>query len=195
MINLLPPELKESYRYAQRNVMLSRWVFACLLALLGLGALSTGGAIYVHQTTQTYVARAADQQRVLTEQDQAATQNEVNNITSSLKLAVQVLSKEVLFSKLLTQLAAIVPSNAVLTDTTIATASNSVNISALTTDYAAAAQLQVNLADPSNKLFKQADITAISCSAVVTRYPCTVTIRALFTSSNPFLFINDGMTK
>ena len=36
MINLLPPELKESYRYAHRNVALVRWVAAFAIGFIGL---------------------------------------------------------------------------------------------------------------------------------------------------------------
>jgi len=34
MINLLPPELKEEYRYALRNTQLRRWVLALVLGIV-----------------------------------------------------------------------------------------------------------------------------------------------------------------
>ena len=194
MINLLPPELKESYRYAHRNVALVRWVAAFAIGFIGLLAISTAGAIYVHQTAQSYTKQVADQEAALRSQDLEGTQRQVKDMTDSLKLAVQVLSKEVLFSKLLTQLATVTPSNVVLTDLSISESQTAVNISALTTDYAAATQLQINLADPANKIFTSADIVSINCgtNSAAPHYPCTVTLNALFTSNNPFLFINDG---
>lgn len=196
MINLLPPELKDAYRYAHRNVILLRWLVICAISLAGLAAFSTSGLIYVHQATQDYAQQAKTEQTALNSQHLTATQNQVREMSSSLKLAVQVLSKEVLFSKLLTQLATITPSNAVLTDLNISKTAGAVDIAALTTDYSAATQLQVNLADPANKLFSSADIVSISCSqgssGSGSRYPCSVTIRALFTDNNPYLFINDG---
>lgn len=195
MINLLPPDLKEAYYYAHRNVKLVRWVVAFSVALVGLLAISTGGLIYLQQTHQAYAAEIDSKQASLKDQNQAGAQAQVKDISSSLKLAVQVLSKEVLFSKLLTQLATVTPSNAVLTDLTINESQSAVSITALTTDYAAATQLQVNLADPANKIFSSADIVNIICgagSAADSHYPCTVTLRALFAANNPFLFINDG---
>lgn len=196
MINLLPPELKEAYRYAHKNVRLVRWVVASALSLAGLAALSTAGLIYVHQASAVYASESASRQAALVQQHQTGTEQQVDDISSSLKLAVQVLSKEVLFSKLLTHLATITPSNAVLTDLTIDNTQSAVDISALTTDYNAATQLQVNLADPANQLFSKADIGAITCGGTDAHYPCSVTIRALFVSSphNPFLFVNDGAT-
>lgn len=197
MINLLPPELKESYRYAYRNVRLMRWVVAGVVSLVGLAALGTGGLIYIQQTTQSYSGQIATAEANLQEQKLASTQTQVKDISNSLKLSVQVLSKEILFSDLLTQLASITPSNAVLTDLTISQSEQAVDISALTTDYNAATQLQVNLADPANKLFSKADIVSITCSNSTSgsgdsQYPCSVTIRALFVTNNPYLFINDG---
>ena len=196
MINLLPPELKVSYRYAQRNVHLVRWVIAFGFGFIGLAAIGTAGLIYMQQSANNYDKQIAVTQQLLQEQKLSATQAQVKDITSSLRLAVQVLSKEVLFSKLLKQLATVTPSNAVLTDLSISQGQGAVNITALTTDYNAATQLQVNLADPRNKIFSHADIVSISCTSsttdpLVMRYTCNVVIRALFASNNPFLFIND----
>jgi Tfp pilus assembly protein PilN len=198
MINLLPSELKASYRYAHRNVSLFRWVIALTAGLAGLFALSTAGLIYMQQTTRTYASQAASAQASLQQQNLADTQAQVKGISGNLQLAVQVLSKEVLFSKLLTQLAAVMPGNAILTDLNITQAQSAVNITADTTDYNAATQLQVNLADPNNKIFSRADIVSITCASassaqtgLSSRYPCTVNIRALFATNNPFLFINN----
>jgi hypothetical protein len=195
MINLLPPELKEAYLYANNNVRMIRWVTACAIGIVGLTLLSTAGLIYVHQATAEYAKQVTAKQNTLQNQRQTSTQNQVKDISSSLKLAVHVLSKEILFSKLITHLATITPSNAVLTNLNIAQDSSTVDVTALTTDYTAATQLQINLADPANALFSKADILTIVCGNLSGgHYPCTVTIRALFvtTTNNPYLFINDG---
>src|ERR1035438_10903649 len=103
MINLLPPELKQSYRYAYRNVSLVRWVIAFGLGFIGLAFISIAGLVYMQQTTQTYATQVSQEQTLLYQQNLSATQKQVQDISGSLKLAVQVLSKEVLFSKLLEQ--------------------------------------------------------------------------------------------
>lgn len=194
MINLLPSELKESYHYAARNVLLVRWAVVCALSVVGLVLVSTVGLIIIQQATLSYNDQIATAQKSLEDQKLTQTQAEVKDISSSLKLAVQVLSQEVLFSKLLTQLATIMPSNAVLTDLDLSHTQTSVNITALTTDYSAATQLQVNLADPANKLFSKADLVSVTCGGTSndSKYPCTAIIRALFAKNNPYLFINDG---
>ena len=197
MINLLPADLQESYRYAYRNLRLLRWIITLAVSFAGLCIISTAGLIYMRQTAQHYAPQIAQAQSSLQQQDVASVQSQVKTISGNLRLAVQVLSKEVLFSKLLEQLAAVMPNNAVLTDLTITQAQSAVNITADTTDYNAATQLQVNLADPANKIFSRADIVSIICTsntgtddATQAHYPCTVTIRALFAQNNPFLFIN-----
>lgn len=198
MINLLPPELKEAYRYAHRNVRLVRWTIACACSLVGLAGVSTFGLIYIQQTAHSYTAQIVSAEKSLKEQKLASTRAQVQDISGSLKLAVQVLSKEILFSKLLTQLATITPSKAVLTDLSISQAQRSIDVTALAGDYASATQLQVNLADPANKLFTKADIVTISCGGSASNdvnYPCTVTLRALFAENNPYLFINNGGSK
>lgn len=200
MINLLPPDLKERYRYAHRNVRLVNWAVAFGFGFAGLAAISTGSLIYMQQTTSGYTSQIADAEASLKAQKMSETQAQVKNISDSLKLAVQVLSQEVLFSKLLTQLATVTPTNAVLTDLNINQSQSTVDITALTTDYAAATQMQVNLADPANKIFAKADIISIACSthggaSTDAHYPCSVTIRALFAKNNPFLFINDGRSQ
>lgn len=203
MINLLPPDIKESYHYARRNTRLVRWAFALGFAFVGLAVLSVGGLWYLRQSAQDFQTQASLAEADLQRQNQKQVEKQVKDISDSLKLAVQVLSKEVLFSELLKQLAVVTPDNATLSNITISQVQGAVDISASTTDYNAATQLQVNLADPANKIFSKADIININCitptsggpAGQTNRYPCTVTIRALFADNNPFLFVNGTKAK
>lgn len=193
MINLLPPDVKLGYRYARRNVTLRRWIIMCLVTLLGLGVLTTYGLLRIHQSIASYNNRIATTQRLFKQENFAGTQRQVQDISSSFKLVVKVLGQEVLFSELIKQIAAAIPANANLTGLDINQAQSGLDISAIATDYNTATQVQVNLADPANKIFSKADIVSITCnntSNLNPRYPCTVNIRALFASNNPFLFIN-----
>lgn len=201
MINLLPPDIKESYHFARRNSRLVRWLLALGLAFAGLAVLSFTGLWYLRQQAQQYQAQISIAEQDLANQNQKQTEKQVKEIGDNLKLAVQVLSKEVLFSQLLKQLAVITPSNTTLSALNISQVQGAVDISANTTDYKAATQLQVNLADPANKIFSKADIVSINCitptggstaSPTASRYPCSVTIRALFANNNPFLFIRSN---
>jgi len=198
MINLLPPETKRAYRYGITNVKLVRWVAAGVVALAGLGIIGTYGWLGLHQSIVSYQGQVADTQTVLKKEKQKETYAEVQNISNSFRLVVQVLSKEVLFSKLLNQMAAILPSGSYLTDLSISKTQGGLDVSAQAVDYKTATQVQVNLADPSNGIFAKADIISITCTtknAVDPTHPCAVTIRALFAQNNPFLFINQTKAK
>jgi len=196
MINLLPPPIKESYHYARRNTRLVRWVFALGIAFFGLAAISAGGLWYLRQTTQDFQTQASLAEDSLRQQNQKQVEEQVKDISDNLKLAVQVLSKQVLFSELLKRLAVITPDNATLSNLAISQIQGAVDITANTTDYNAATQLQVNMADPENRIFSKADIVSINCTTptgsttgIASRYPCNVTVRALFADDNPFLFV------
>ena len=164
MINLLPTEIKDSYRHARANVHLLRWLCAFVIALVGLGLIGTAGVVYLRHATGDYQQQVASQQASLKEQKLEATKAKAKDISSSIKLAVRVLGNEVPFSKLLQQLATVTPPNVRLSALSISQTNGSLNISAVSTTYAAGTQLQVNLADPANKIFDKADIISIGCS-------------------------------
>jgi len=194
MINLMPPEFKQEYRYARRNSGLLHMLILFGVGLAVLAVIVAAGLVYLQQAAKTYKVRAASIEATLKEQKQSEVETQVKDISGNLKLAVQVLSQEVLFSQLLKQLAVVTPNNATLSGITISQLQGAVDVTAKTTDYTAATQLQVNLADPANKIFSKADIVSITCvtptGTTDTKYPCTVVIRALFATDNPFLFIN-----
>lgn len=198
MINLLPPETKSAYRYAEKNVKLSHWVIAGVISLLGLGIIGTYGWLSLHQSIKSYDHQIAATQTILKQQKQKETYQHVQDITSSFRLVVQVLSKEVLFSQLLKQMGTVMPPGSNLTDLNISQVQGALDITASARDYQTATQVQVNLADPTNKIFAKADLVSIVCNtknATDPQHPCTVTLRALFAPNNPFLFINQKGTK
>jgi Tfp pilus assembly protein PilN len=192
MINLLPPNLKEQYTYGRRNVSLRLWAASLMLGLIGVVVVTFAGLFYIEKSIVSHRAQAADAEQLLQQQNLEQTRAEAKNITGSIKLAVDVLSKEILFSQLLTQIATVIPPNTSLTDLSINKEQDNIEIKAVSADYTSATQLQVNLEDPANKIFSKADIQSISCTngQQDARYPCTVAIRALFSKDNPYLFIN-----
>ena len=196
MINLLPPEVKEEYRYGLRNTALVNWVSAFIVALLGLGVIATYGLLTMQNSTADYENKVAISQKSLKDQNLDGTEKQVKDITTNLKLVVQVLSKEVLFSKLLKQVATVIPANARLKGLNISQTTGAIDITAEAKDYQTATQVQVNLQDPHNQIFSKADIVSIQCAAAAqnSQYPCTVQIRALFSNNNPYLFINSKGT-
>src|SRR6185369_14607808 len=116
MINLLPSETKQAYQYARRNRTLVRWSTACLFTLIGGALLAGGGYLYLNRSIDSTTQQIASTNKQLQDQKLSSVQKQVTDISNNLKLAVQVLSQEVLFSKLLRQLASVTPSNASLTN-------------------------------------------------------------------------------
>ncbi len=197
MINLLPPELKREYRYARSNHRLVHWVIAFLVAIIGVVGLTGAGLLMMNNSVSKYQSKVNQEQEQLDSQNITGVQKEVTQISNNLNLMVDVLSKEILFSKLLTQLGSITPPNVVLTNLAISQTESAIDITAQTADYNAATQLQINLADPSNQIFSNADIVNVTCGGANTTtaqqtYPCTAILRAQFTKNNPFLFINNN---
>jgi len=195
MINLLPPDDKNEIMYARRNTKLLRWSGAIAGVIVGCMLIVGFGALYLNKSTNAYSKQLADTEQQLKLQKIDETNKRVQDISSSLKLVTQVLSREVLFSKLVRQVGAAMPANTVLTNLQINKLQGGIDLSAQAVDYKTATQIQVNLQDPNNKIFAKADILNIACSGngtgtLNTKYPCLVQIRALFNTNNPFLFIN-----
>lgn len=201
MINLLPPGQKDSIHYARHNTRLRRWMIAIGLSWVASMVIIGFGQLYLTQAIRTNQKQLTQTQEQLKVQKLEDTQKRVQEITSSLKLVVQVLSKEVLFSKLLRQVGAAMPPNAVLTNLSINKVQGGIDLQASAVDYNSATQVQLNLKDPANTIFSNADIISISCDSstknqatqtISDKYPCNITIRAQFAKNNPFLFINTG---
>jgi Tfp pilus assembly protein PilN len=195
MINLLPPDVRAEFAYARYNVALLRWIIALSIGILGIAAITSYGMFSMQHTINTYTNKVAHSQTLQQKKQLVTDQKRVRDITGSLKLVNQVLSREILFSQLLKQIATVIPARANLTGLSISNVQSAgIDLSANATDYNTATQLQVNLQDPANKIFSKADIVNVTCSATNAadpRYPCTITLRALFAANNPFLFINN----
>ncbi|MBC7707886.1 hypothetical protein H7Y63_01550 [Polaromonas sp.] len=197
MINLLPPQTKGDYRYARRNLALRGWIIALAVALVGVGALLTYGLLDLQRQIHSNQIQVAEAKEKLAKDKLTETEQKVKDISSSLRLATQVLGSEVLFSKLITQIGAAMPPGAVLSGLNINKTTGGLDLNANAKDYGTASQVQVNLSSSANKIFAKADIVTISCATPKVQdkpdpYPCTVTLRALFNDQNQFLFVNQG---
>jgi Tfp pilus assembly protein PilN len=175
-----------------------------LLRLAGFGGLAIAGMliiilfgyIFIDSSISRYQAQIEQAKTSLKAQKLDETQAKVEELSSDLKLIVQVLNKEVMFSKLIKQIGAVMPPKSVLRDIEISKVQGGIDLTANAQDYVTATQVQVNLQDPANKVFEKADIVSIDCSSSLNpKYPCTITLRALFAKNNPYLFINQGKSK
>ncbi len=197
MINLLPPEYKQTLFYSKRNRTMSRWVVALLLALLFSLIIVGVGWIYLDQSVKREAKDVEQTEAALKEQNIDETTAKVEEISNNTKLVLNVLSREILFSKLIKQLGASLPPGTALESITLEGIEGGLTIQAFATNFNSASQIQVNLNDPENKIFKQADIETITCPTATAEtseqeqslYPCTVRLKALFSDNTEYRYI------
>ena len=191
MINLLPPETKDDIALSRHNFMLFKISIVLLGSILGMLLITQGGVFYMKQSKTAYAAQVQGSKEAIKSQNLESVQTKVEEISGNIKLTTDVLSREILFSKLLKQIGAVMPANTSLSDLKISKTERSVVLTAVASDYNTGTQIQVNLADPANKIFDKADIINITCSDAATdpRYPCTVIIRTQFSDNKSYLFI------
>jgi Tfp pilus assembly protein PilN len=197
MINLLPPKTKQDIIYARRNTRLRQWGIALCIGIVSIVAITLAGHFYLQQSISSLSAQAEQGKANFKNQNLEETQTKVQQLTDSLKLVTQVLQREILFSKLLSQTGAALPNGSVLTDLSINKLQGGLDLRVSATDYQTATQVQLNLQDPNNKIFEKADIVNIQCvtpkpgnNALQNQYPCNVQLRTLFAKNNSFSFIS-----
>lgn len=200
MINLLPPAEKEEIMFARYNTQLRRWIAGGLLGLTGVILVVFSGNLLLKQSVQDYESSIATSKSQLANQKQKETLGEVKSIQESFKLVVDVLSREVLFSKLLPRVGQVMPEGTVLEGLSLNTENEQTafDIAARARDFTSGSQIQVNLTDPENKLFSKADLVNVSCPASQdepTPYPCTVSMRVQPSEESQFLLISPEVKK
>lgn len=195
MINLLPPDVKQSIAYARRNTSLRTWGYVTVFCSILICTVVAAGYLYLQHSIKTYDKRVNESKQSLSDQKLEETQRDIETVSSNLKLVVQVLSRAVLFSRLLEQVGSATPNGSVLTNLSISNkVQGGIDLTFSATDYQTATQVQVNLSDTNNQIFEKADIVSIQCNnaaeGAVSQYPCTVQIRALFAKNNTFGFLS-----
>lgn len=198
MINLLPDDVKSGLGFARRNSRLRRKSVTLIAVIASLLLVAGLGALYISRSTNSYKKQVSAAKQSLEAQNEDEINAQVADLTGNVKLVIQVLSREILFSKLINQIGATMPRGSVLTSLSINKVEGGIDLQALAADYQTATQVQVNLKDPDSKVFASADIVNVQCvnaksessNPLSSKYPCSVQIRALFAKDNPFLFIS-----
>jgi len=198
MINLMPPDAKKALQYARSNASLVKWTMGCLVIIAAMGATVVVGDFYIDSTKRSLTASTAQTKKTIADQKLDKIQEQAQDLSDGVKVIVQVLSKEVLFSKLLQQIGNIMPSGATLGDIQLSnTINGAIDLTANAIDYQSATQVQVNLQDPKNNLFAKVDTQNVSCSdgaqqsseTLDSKYKCQITIRALFKDNASVTFL------
>lgn len=198
MINLMPPERKKTINYSRLNERLLKWTVGCLIIVAAMAAVVVVGSVYIDQTKSNLTKSIDSTKKTITDQKLDEIGADAETLSSGIKLVVQVLSKEVQFSKLLQEIGRLMPSGATLGNIQLSNSvSGAVDLTANAVDYQSATQVQLNLQDPNNNLFDKVDTQTVSCSdttessssGVDSKYRCQIVIRALFKSDASVTFL------
>ena len=191
MINLLPPELVARLRFSHQNAALRRWLGIFVLATIGLIFILGFGWIYIDQQNKNLNRNLEVTKLQLQAQDLDGTQKKAKDISGNIKVINQVLSREIRFSDLISQIGSVMPPGAILSSLTLNKVDGGLDLSASAKDYTSATQIAVNLSDPKNEIFDKVDIVNINCPADSNNfYPCSASFRALFSKTTQSKFLN-----
>lgn len=183
MINLLPPDYAMRIRYGRRNTVLRRWIIGALLSIGGLVLIITGGWLYLNQQSSDLESSLAKTNAQLQSQNLPQVQKDAAEISGDIKVINQLFSSEIRFSRLIQDIGRVMPPGTVLASLSLSKINGAIDLSANAKDYTSAAQIALNLNDPSNALFSKVDIVNISCgNNPADLYKCTATFKALFSS-------------
>ena len=195
-VNLLPPEHRATITYARQNSTLKNWIIASSIGVVGLVLVFAGGLFFLNQSTTNQQRQVTELRKQLADQKQGDVEKQVSSISSSIKLTLQVLQRQIFFSKLITQVGSVMPNSTSLESLALNSAQNGIDLTATATDYQSATQVQINITDPSKKLFDKADIINVSCGEPSTSYPCKISLRAAFAKDSGYQFTTiPGATK
>jgi Tfp pilus assembly protein PilN len=114
MINLLPPADKRQIRAGRSNTLLLRYN-VLLLAAVGF-LMATIGIVYVYLGNTKLGAEQAIKESQAKVADYADTETKANEFKNNLTIAKQILSKETIYSKVILDIAALVPKGVILDD-------------------------------------------------------------------------------
>jgi|SRR3989344_1200910 len=199
MINLLPPEYGAAIKFGRHNAALRRWLIGIWLAIGGLLIIITGGWLYLDNQAKNLAKSQTETESRLAAEDLEGVKKEAQEITSSIKVIDQVLSREILFSKLIGEIGRVLPPGTVLKSLTLnESVAGGFDIEVRARDNQSAARVATNLNDPNNKIFSTVDILSITCSTTDINpgdfYFCDGTYRALFNKETRQRFLNSEAT-
>lgn len=183
MINLLPPEYAMRIRFGRSNTILRRWILGALIAIGGLVVIVTGGWLYLNQQTADLNSSLANINAQLQAQNLSKVQKDATEITGDIKVINQLFSNEIHFSNLIQDIGRAMPPGTVLASLSLTKVNGAVDLSVNSKDYTSAAQVALNLNDPTNQLFSKVDIVNISCGNDDSQYKCNGTFKALFSAN------------
>jgi Tfp pilus assembly protein PilN len=177
MINLLPPEQKQSIKYGRLNVALTRYISLTLLVIMALLVVFFIGAQRLDNTQEEIWAQVENDRAEV--EELLGYQDEAKEIADDVDTLSKILKREVKFSDLLTSIGGVMPSGSVLTQLSLdEDRTKPLNLTAMVVDGPTAAVLRTNLEE--SDIFDKADIVSISSQEADPKYKYQVTVSVTF---------------
>jgi len=183
MINLIPPAYATRIKFGRSNATLRNWILGAVAAIAGLLLIMAGGWLYLNSQASDLRGQLNETNNQLSAQNLDKVKKDATEINGDIKAINQIFKSEIRFSDLIQDIGRITPSGAILSSLTLTQINGPLDLTVNTTDYATAAQVAVNLNDPTNGIFSKADIVSITCNNTKSSYLCTGIYKALFSAS------------
>lgn len=196
MINLLPPEVRENITYGRRNRQLIRWLFAVIIVIGGIGAMTVFGQLFINKNIKSLQAVAEVTKQRMARQNVDGTQKELQALSNNFTTVTQLLSRQILISKIITKIGSIMPNGAYLNDISLSSNSTYIDLNILAKSRDAATQAFININDPKNGLFDKSDLISVNYNVSSGSntgnmdYPYTARIRVTFKTDSSFYFLS-----
>ncbi len=195
MINLLPPDVKNEMHFARINTVLISWIILCVIGIAGIGLVAVGGFFYMSRVESGTRQQKTTIEKEISDDKLDSYIKDYTSFTNDVKTVSTVLQKQVLFSSLITRLAAVLPSGVVVKQMNLGEKDNALTLDFVLPNRSSATVLQANLQDPANKLFSSADILNATCATTEDgTETCSAQIRVLFDPSSRLLLYQPTAT-
>lgn len=178
MINLLPDAHKDEIRAARTNVLLLRYIFILITALLVLGGLVVAAYLALNGTRQTAEVKVAEnQERVAVYQD---IRSQADSFKADLATAKSILDSEISYTRLVYKIAEIVPQNVILDELALdpSTFGSPTTLNASAKSVADASKLTEAFSS-NNQIFSNVELQSLRSgdeSAGASGYPVKVSL-------------------
>jgi len=181
MINLLPDNAKKELRAARTNVRLGNY-----LVMLGIGLVFLGGlcfAVYLALDGEKSSAEAIINSNRTKSTSFGSVEEQGNTLRTSLSTAKTILDQEVLYSKVLTGIAALTPSGVVIDGLNLAPTTFGTPLSLQVFAISNEAALSLKDKFQSSPLFSSVSFQSLTSSTVSGAYPVSATMSVVINKS------------
>ncbi len=174
MINLLPEESKKEIRAARTNVLLFRYIVVLIFGVVFLGLISSG-VYFVLNNTQ-----ADAEQLINASKTKSAAYTSVSvqgaALRSGLSSAKTILDQEIVYTKILTTIASLMPSGVVLDSINLSPSifGSPTNMQFYTKTTSEALSLKDKI--QTSPLFSNVSFQTLSSNSQTTDYPVSATL-------------------